>query len=145
MDTVQLNHDRVRQNTPEEMNKTIDRQTEENIQHYASQDTGTVKARLQDLNEEWDVERYLELTSAMNVLVGLGLGLTVNKKWLLLSAFSAAFLVQHALQGWCPPLHLFRRFRVRTRDEINREKEGLRRQGQFAQVDTEPGIVEKHY
>ena len=142
---MQINNDRVRENTSDEVNKTIDQQTEQNIQHYSAQDTGTVKARLQDLNREWDIERYLELTSGFNVLLGLGLGLTVNKKWLLLSAVSSAFLVQHALQGWCPPLPLFRRLGVRTKKEIDREKEGLRKQLQDGQLETEPGIVERHF
>jgi DNA-binding transcriptional ArsR family regulator len=36
------------------------------------------------------------------------------------------FLFQHATQGWCPPLPLFRKRGVRTRKEIEREKYALK-------------------
>ena len=36
-----------------------------------------------------------------------------------------SFLLQHALQGWCPPLPLFRRLGVRTAREIARERYAL--------------------
>ncbi len=52
-------------------------------------------------------------------LVGTVLGATVNRKWLLLpGGFVLPFLAQHALQGWCPPVSLFRRLGIRTRREI---------------------------
>lgn len=34
-------------------------------------------------------------------------------------------LLQHGLQGWCPPLPVLRRLGVRTRGEIDREKYAL--------------------
>jgi len=40
-----------------------------------------------------------------------------------------AFLLQHAIQGWCPPIPILRRFGFRTADEINRERYALRRSG----------------
>ena len=42
-----------------------------------------------------------------------------------LTAAVPAFLLQHAIQGWCPPLPVFRRLGVRTADEINRERVAL--------------------
>jgi hypothetical protein len=63
------------------------------------------------------------------------LGLTVNRKWFMLPAGVAAFLLQHAIQGWCPPLSVFRRMRVRTADEINEERFALKAmRGDFADV-----------
>ena len=116
--TIKLYNDRVRENTSRKALERIDRQTEENIQHYASQDRATIRERIEALNKEWDTERALEVTSGVNVLLGLTLGLTVNRRWLLLSAVSASFLVQHALQGWCPPLPVFRSLGIRTKNEI---------------------------
>lgn len=121
----QLSNDRVRKNTADKINREIDLKTNENIREYTNRDSGAIRARIMELNKEWDIERALEVTSGLNVLIGLALGLTVNKKWLLLSAISSAFLVQHALQGWCPPLPVFRRFGIRTKDEINKEKVAL--------------------
>lgn len=40
------------------------------------------------------------------------LGTFVNRRW---------FLLQHAVQGWCPPLPVFRRLGVRTAREIHEE------------------------
>jgi hypothetical protein len=123
--TPHLSNDRVRRNTADEINREIDLKTNENIRRYSGTDSGTIRARMAELNKEWDIERALEFTSALNVLIGFTLGLTVNKRWFLLSAASSAFLVQHALQGWCPPLPIFRRFGIRTKDEINKEKIAL--------------------
>ncbi|HSH82103.1 MAG TPA: hypothetical protein VLA19_26550 [Herpetosiphonaceae bacterium] len=36
------------------------------------------------------------------------------------------FLVQHAVQGWCPPLLVIRALGVRTRKEIDVEKYALK-------------------
>ena len=127
MHTSMLNNDRVRKNTADHVNRKIDQQTEENIWRHELRGYQSKKRRLNELDHEWDIERALEATSAMNVLIGLTLGATVNKKWLLLSALSAAFLVQHALQGWCPPLPLLRRLGLRTPNEINQERNALLR------------------
>jgi hypothetical protein len=43
------------------------------------------------------------------------------------------FFVQHAIQGWCPPIPIFRAYKVRTRPEIDREKYALKAlRGDFA-------------
>lgn len=59
------------------------------------------------------------LTAPVIALVSTVLGATVNRKWLLLpGGIVFPFLAQHALQGWCPPVSLFRRLGVRTCREI---------------------------
>lgn len=63
------------------------------------------------------------------------LAITVDRKWLALPAAVAGFLMQHALQGWCPPIELFRRLGVRTAGEIARERYALKAlRGDFASV-----------
>ena len=127
METIlELKQDRVRKHTAEKINQKIDQCTQENIERYSIGGRDVIKHRIKKLNEELDIEQALELTSAANVLIGIGLALTVNKKWLLLSAISSAFLVQHSIQGWCPPLPVFRRLGVRTREEINEEIDALK-------------------
>lgn len=119
--------DRVRRHTAEKVNEKIDRHTEENIRRYISGGDEAICKRLAELDNEWDIERALEVTSGLNVLTGLTLGLLVNKKWLILSAVSSYFLIRHATKGWCPPMPLFRRLGFRTRDEINNERMALRK------------------
>jgi hypothetical protein len=73
-----------------------------------------------------DIERVLEVNASTLALSGLILGLTKNRKWLFLPGIVLPFLLQHGLQGWCPPLPLLRRFGIRTRGEIDREKYALK-------------------
>ena len=80
-----------------------------------------------ELDREWDVERVLEVNASTLALTGLALGLAVNKKWLLLSGAVMGFLLQHGIQGWCPPLPVLRHLGIRTRGEIDREKYALLR------------------
>ncbi|MGZ9034440.1 MAG: hypothetical protein ACXW25_08545 [Rhodospirillales bacterium] len=83
----------------------------------------------------WDIERALEANAAGVSLLGLMLAITVDRKWLALPAAVAGFLMQHALQGWCPPIELFRRLGVRTAREIARERYALKAlRGDFASV-----------
>lgn len=50
-------------------------------------------------------------------------------------AVVAGFLLQHALQGWCPPLPVFRRLGFRTQAEIERERYALKAlRGDFDKV-----------
>lgn len=94
-----------------------------------------IEERLAELDREWDIERCLEATAASFSLIGMTLGATVTRKWFALPAVVAAFLLQHAIQGWCPPLPLLRRLGVRTADEINRERYALKvLRGDFADV-----------
>lgn len=123
---LELKQDKVRKNTADKVNQKIDQCTRENIERFSNGSREVIKNRIQKLNEELDIEQALKLTSAANVLIGIGLGLTVNKRWLLLSAISSGFLIQHSLQGWCPPLPVLRKRGVRTREEINEEIDALK-------------------
>jgi hypothetical protein len=47
-----------------------------------------------------------------------------------------AFLFQHAVQGWCPPVPILRRLGFRTVTEIEQERHALKAlRGDFARVD----------
>jgi len=118
--------DRVRRSTDVALNHQIDRQTDANIRCYASLGREAVLRRIEALDREWDVVRVLEVNASTLALSGLVLGVTVNKKWLLLPGVVLLFLLQHGLQGWCPPLPVLRRLGVRTRGEIDREKYALK-------------------
>lgn len=118
--------DRVRRETaPRELN-AIDEQIARNIRFYATQPDSAITARIAELDEEWSVERYLDTNAGGLALTGAFLGLTVNKKWLGLTAVVSGFLFMHALTGWCPPLPILRRMGIRTRAEIDREKFALK-------------------
>lgn len=112
---------RVPEHTDPEVLEDIEKQTKENIDKYASQDLENIEKRIDALDREWDVERVLEVNAATLALAGAFLA-TRNRTWLLLPAAVTAFLLQQALQGWCPPLPVLRRLGFRTRGEIDEEK-----------------------
>lgn len=84
-----------------------------------------VERRLDELDKEWDIERAIELNASSLILAGTLLGLSVNKRFLVVPAVVSAFLVQHAVQGWCPPVPILRRLGFRTEREINDERHEL--------------------
>jgi len=105
----------------------------------AAQDPSEIPALLKRMDREWDVERTLEANAASIAFIGVVLGALVSAWFLILPAIVTAFLLQHALQGWCPPLPLFRAMGVRTSTEINRERVALKAlRGDFAALG-EPG------
>jgi len=118
--------DRVRRSTATRLNQKIDRKTEDNIRYYAGSSDASIERRIRELDEEWDVDRVLEVNASALALSGLALGVTRDRRWLALPAAVMGFLLQHGIQGWCPPLPLLRRLGVRTRGEIDREKHALR-------------------
>lgn len=118
--------DRIRQSTSPDINLRIDVDTAYSISHYKRQSREAIARRIETLDREWDVERVLEVNGATLAFTGLLLGVTVNRKWLLLPGIVLPFLFQHGMQGWCPPLPLLRRLGVRTRSEIDREKYALK-------------------
>jgi hypothetical protein len=125
---MQGEFDRVRQSTSDDVNAEIDRETDANIARYSSLSHPEILSRIRRLDQEWDIERVLQVNASTLALAGLTLGVFVNKKWLGFSAGVMAFLLQHGIQGWCPPLPILRRMGIRTRGEIDQEKFALTRQ-----------------
>jgi len=131
---------RVPLNTSDEANESIRQQTDQNVACYANRGPDAIARRLRELDDEWDIERTLEANAASMVLLGMGLGATVDRRFFLLPAVVAGFLLQHAVQGWCPPVPLFRRWGVRTASEIDEERYALKAlRGDFRDVQGENG------
>jgi hypothetical protein len=126
---------RVVAHTPQKYTQRIRRQTEENIAFYQVAGPAAIDRRLEELDHEWDIERLLEANAASLSLVGLALGSFVDRRYYALPAVVAGFLLQHALQGWCPPVPVFRRLGVRTMGEIDEERFALKAiHGDFSHI-----------
>jgi len=125
---------RVPEHTAAHINRRIARETAASVAYFAEHPDG-IDARLEELEREWDIERVLEANAASFSLLGIALALTVDRRWLALPIGVATFLLQHAVQGWCPPVPVFRRFGIRTAGEIARERYALKAlRGDFAEA-----------
>ncbi len=117
---------RVPEHTSDQVNERIDAQAEERVAHAADAGPQAIDCRLAELEEEWDIERTLELNFALVVLGGLGLSAAFGRRWAVLPAVASVFMVQHVLQGWCPPVPFLRRLGFRTQVEIDEERYALK-------------------
>lgn len=118
--------DRVPEHTCEQVNARIREATNQRVARLAARGPAAIRKRLAEIDYEWDIERALEANAASAVLAGVALGTFVNRKLFVLPAIVGGFLLQHALQGWCPPVGLFRRLGFRTQREIDDERTALK-------------------
>lgn len=106
---------RVPDHTSAVTNDRIRGETRKKVEYYLA-NPQEIDQRLNKLNEEWDIERTLEVNSSLVSLFGLAMGFAVNKRWFLLPFAVQSFFLQHAVQGWCPPLPV-----LRGHDHVERE------------------------
>lgn len=72
-------------------------------------------------------------------LLAVGLSVVRSRRWLILAAVVPALLLQHAVQGWCPPIEVFRALGARSRAEIDAERTAIKAlRDDFAAVDADP-------
>jgi hypothetical protein len=117
---------RVPDNTAEQVNEEIRRQTKQRVARISSAGAAAITRRLEELDEEWDIERILEMNAASLTAVGAALTLLVDRRFAVVPLLVGSFLVQHATQGWCPPLPILRRYGYRTLTEIDEERYALK-------------------
>jgi hypothetical protein len=133
---------RVVNNTAPDVNAAIRAEIDRRVTACATRGPAGIDRRLAELDAEWDIERTLEANAATAVLVGLTLGAVVDRRFFLLPGLVAGFLLQHALQGWCPPVPIFRRLGFRTEREIGEERSALKAlRGDFRDVETAPAAL----
>ncbi len=98
-------NDRIRKQTDQAFNARIDRDTDIRIMWYSERPAAEVHLRLVELDEEWDMEKVLSSNGALLALTGAVLGCP-------------------AVKNLVP---LLRRLGIRTRREVDRERQSLRR------------------
>lgn len=118
-------YNRVSRHTADAINQQIADQMDDSIEYHARHPE-MIDDRLRELDREWDIERTLEANAATLALSGVLLGAFIDRRFLVLPAVVTGFLLQHAVQGWCPPLPVFRRLGVRTAFEIEQERYALK-------------------
>jgi hypothetical protein len=134
--------ERVPVHTSEEINRRIQRKIARRVRYYSSH-LHEIPHRLRELDEEWDIERAIEANASALAFTGVALGSMGNRKWFALPALVTAFLFQHAIQGWCPPIPILRQLGFRTANEISKERTALKAlRGDFDRVAGSPNKAE---
>ena len=117
-------NERVAINTSEKVNSDIQMYIQNSIYFYR-RNPQLIEQRIEELDKEWDIERVLETNAASLIVASSALGFVASKKFFLIPFVVGTFLLQHALQGWCPPLPILRRLGYRTTSEIQEERDAL--------------------
>ncbi|RYY76460.1 MAG: hypothetical protein EOO52_02840 [Gammaproteobacteria bacterium] len=117
-------NERVAINTSEKVNNDIQMYIQNSIYFYR-RNPQLIEQRLDELDKEWDIERVLETNASSLIVASSALGFIASKKFFFIPFVVGTFLLQHALQGWCPPLPILRRLGYRTTSEIQEEREAL--------------------
>ncbi len=132
--------DTVRTHTPDQLNRRIDERVERCVRYMAQQERSEIGHYLQQLEEEWDVNRVLAVGGSVVTLSGLLLSRGLGRGWLGLSAAVAGLMLQQGLVGHSLLAALVRSLGVRTRREIDLEKFALKAlRGDFERIPTEGG------
>jgi hypothetical protein len=117
---------RVPAQTQNAINERIRAETARSVRYFEKR-ADEIQARLSALDEEWDIERAIEANASALALFGvLMVALRGNNRWLVLPMAVTGFLLQHAIQGWCPPVPVLRRLGFRTSYEIEEERQALK-------------------
>ncbi|HLS46026.1 MAG TPA: hypothetical protein VK045_11380 [Ornithinicoccus sp.] len=117
----------MREHTADEVQAEIDAEAQRRVASLRGASRDVLTRRLDDLRREWDVERALEVNASTLILVSSIVAGARTRSWgFAAPAVVAAFLLQHGLQGWCPPLPLLRRLGFRTQREIDAERTAVR-------------------
>lgn len=117
---------RVEHSTAAHLNERIRARSDAEVVRLEAASNADITRRLRELDQEWDVERTLQVNASTLVMLGLLLGTRVDRRFLALPAAVLSFLAQHSLQGWCPPIPVLRRLGIRTQREIERERYALK-------------------
>lgn len=126
---------RVSRQTTSSANKRSQRASGKRVRH-SSRDQDQVERRLRELDREWDIERAFQANAGVAGLLALMIAARSGKRrWLALPVAISGFLLQHAIQGWCPPVSILRRLGLRTSYEIEEERRALKAlRGDFARL-----------
>ncbi|MDD4974527.1 MAG: hypothetical protein PHY93_09275 [Bacteriovorax sp.] len=119
-------HDRVRNHSPKSFNRAIDLKTISVIESTIANGPIAINQRLNTLDKEWDIDRVMMAYISGVTMAQLSTAMTKkNSNWLWGSLIQAPFLLLYATFGWSPSVLVFRKLGLRTRFEIQDEREVL--------------------
>jgi len=110
---------------------------EERLHRCLTDGPAALEQRLQQLDREWTVGRFIKVSLAVIIGVGLALTFWVNPYWAVLPALAALCLLQYLFSRHSLLGELFRGFGFRPGCEIEQEKLALRAlRGDFKRLPT---------
>ncbi|MEA4973691.1 hypothetical protein SDC9_122563 [bioreactor metagenome] len=119
--------ERVAKNTCSKVNDEIRNRTIQRLNFYRNCCNKTLTQRINELNHEWDTERVIETNAASIIFLSSMIGYKKTKCCcFFMTGTIGFFLLQHALQGWCPSLPVIRKLGIRTEAEIHNEISALK-------------------
>lgn len=118
--------ERSEEQNPEEENQNDDQKVIERIEKYSGPAEEIIAHRLEELRNEWDIEKYIEVHAASAGLAGILFGTFFSKKWFLLTGLATGCMLQQGAQGWNPLVPVYRAMGIRTREEIEEEIHALK-------------------
>jgi hypothetical protein len=125
------NHDDIRRHSSTRANRRIDQRTRDAIDEVGNSPS-KIRARLDELDREWDIDRALMLNFAVLASVSSSMAMRTIYKHRRLGGWAGMFFAQmgflafHAIKRWCPPMPVFRRLGFRSDHEIAEERAALR-------------------
>lgn len=123
--TLPESQKRVEKNTRTSVKARLEDERDERVEHIKRAGRGEIEKRLRELDQEWDIERTLQTNMGLVLSATLVAAATHSRAWTVMSGMVAAFFLQHSLQGWCPPLPIWRKAGVRSAKEIDEERTEL--------------------
>lgn len=117
---------RVERNTSPRVNARLGASADARLSELAGSGSVEIAHRLRGLEREWDIERSLEANASALILASALLSAVFGRRWIIPGVVVAGFLLQHAIQGWCPPIPVLRRLGFRSQREIGEERTALR-------------------
>ena len=90
--------ERVSLHTSDEDNQAIQRAMEERLRFYSA-NPAQISTRLHELDEEWDIERAIEMNASALAFTGIAAGIFGDRRWLLLPALEKERHALKALRG----------------------------------------------
>lgn len=119
--------DPVRKHSASRVTRRLDTERDRRLAESVDASPSAVSVRLSELDKEWDIERVLEANAATIMLAAVSfMAVRPTRRRAALAAIVPAFLLQHAVQGWCPPIEVFRMLGRRSRNEIDAERTALK-------------------
>jgi hypothetical protein len=123
--------DRVRDRTTRGVNARIDEDVRRRVELLADAPAEAIGRRLAELDREWDVDRALmaqfAIAGGLSFILGVRPALRHGRwtGWLSVLSAQLAFVLSHAVTGWCPSVLVYRRLGFRTQKEIAAERREL--------------------